>query len=186
MIQTELIQQQTSQEFPENYTVVDIETTGLSPSRDEIIELSALKIRNGNIRGKFSRLIKPETPIGSFITRLTGISNDMVMTSPKIEEVLPEFTEFISDDVILGHNVKFDLNFIRTNLEKCGFLPLKNNTADTMTLARRYCKLKSHSLKNLALHYNVSISGHHRALNDCLITHNVYQNIKKEFSAAPN
>ena len=105
----------------------------------------------------------------------------MVSNAPKIETVLPELIKFVSNDIILGHNVKFDINFIETNLENYGYPPLTNSFIDSMQLARRYCKLKSHSLKNLAAHYNVNLAGHHRALNDCLITHNVYQNIKNEF-----
>ena len=171
MIQKDLDKINIITEFPQDYTVVDIETTGLSPSRDEIIEISALKIRSGKIYNEFSQLIKPKAKIGPFITHLTGITNEMVISAPKIEEVLPDFI------------VKFDLNFIRTNLENYGFNPLLNQSIDTMILGRKYCKLKSHSLKNLAIHYNVSIEGHHRALNDCLITHNIYQNIKKQSSS---
>ena len=178
MIQKDLDKINIITEFPQDYTVVDIETTGLSPSRDEIIEISALKIRSGKIYNEFSQLIKPKAKIGPFITHLTGITNEMVISAPKIEEVLPDFINFVSNDIILGHNVKFDLNFIRTNLENYGFNPLLNQSIDTMILGRKYCKLKSHSLKNLAIHYKVSIEGHHRALNDCLITHNIYQNIK--------
>ena len=183
MIQKDLDKINIITEFPQDYTVVDIETTGLSPSRDEIIEISALKIRSGKIYNEFSQLIKPKAKIGPFITHLTGITNEMVISAPKIEEVLPDFINFVSNDIILGHNVKFDLNFIRTNLENYCFNPLLNQSIDTMILGRKYCKLKSHSLKNLAIHYNVSIEGHHRALNDCLITHNIYQNIKKQSSS---
>lgn len=174
MIQKDLINTDIT-EFPDNYTVVDIETTGLSPLKDEIIEISALKVRAGKIYDEFSQLIKPQATISPFITHLTGITNEMVASSPMIQEILPKFIKFVSDDIILGHNIKFDLNFIRTNLENFGFEPLLNNSIDTMKLGRKYCKLKSHSLKNL------SIEGHHRALNDCLITHNIYQNIKKQF-----
>ena len=168
-------------EFLSDYTVLDIETTGLSHTKDEIIEISALKIRNNKVSDEFSKLVKPYAQISSFITYLTGITNEMVSNAPKIETVLPELIKFVSNDIILGHNVKFDINFIETNLENYGYPPLTNSFIDSMQLARRYCKLKSHSLKNLAEHYNVNLAGHHRALNDCLITHNVYQNIKNEF-----
>lgn len=171
---------QITEEFPDYYTVVDIETTGLSPAKNNIIEISALKVRNNEITEEFSQLIKPSNPIGRFITSLTGITNEMVEFAPSVEKVLPHFTNFISDDIILGHNIRFDINFIRTNLKKSGFQPISNKTIDTMLIARRRCKLKSHSLKNLALHYNLSTEGHHRALNDCIITHKVYQNIKKQ------
>ena len=114
------------------------------------------------------------------ITSLTSITNEMVEFAPSVKDVLPAFIDFISNDIILGHNIRFDLNFIRTNLVNSGYRPIENKTIDTMLIARCRCKLKSHSLKNLALHYNLSTEGHHRALNDCIITHNVYQNIKKQ------
>ena len=85
MIQKDLDKINIITEFPQDYTVVDIETTGLSPSRDEIIEISALKIRSGKIYNEFSQLIKPKAKIGSFITHLTGITNEMVISAPKIE-----------------------------------------------------------------------------------------------------
>lgn len=176
----EKLNTQITEEFPDDYTVVDIETTGLSPVKNDIIEISALKIRNNKISDEFSQLIKPSDPIGRFITSLTGITNEMVEFAPSVKDVLPAFIDFISNDIILGHNIRFDLNFIRTNLANSGYKQIENQTLDTMMIARRRCKLKSHSLKNLALHYNLSTEGHHRALNDCLITHNVYQNIKKQ------
>lgn len=169
-------------EFPSNYTVIDIETTGLSYNKNEIIEISALKIRKDRIIDSFSHLIKPNRKIGSFITHLTGITNEMVANAEKIDKILPEFVKFLSDDTILGHNVKFDINFLQKNLENNKLERLKNKKIDTMLLARKYCKLGSHSLKNLAKHYNINISGHHRALNDCKITHNIYINIKKNYN----
>lgn len=168
--------------FPEDFTLLDIETTGLSHNKHEIIEVSALKVRANKITDKFSMLIKPEGRINSFITNLTGISNEMVENAPNIIEVLPKFVNFIDKDLIIGHNVKFDINFIQSNLERLNFAKLTNSSIDTMQLARKYCKLPSHSLKNLAQHYSVSTKGHHRALNDCLITFEIYQNIKQEVS----
>lgn len=178
---TNLICKKASAEFLKDYTVLDIETTGLSYHTDEIIEISGLKVRNNAITDEFNTLLNPSKTIGGFITYLTGITNDMVKNAPKIEEILPDFVKFIGSDVILGHNVRFDLNFIQENLENCGFNRINNSYIDTMILARRYCKLKSHSLKNLAQHYEVNIAGHHRALNDCRITHEIYNKLKNEF-----
>ena len=132
-------------DFIEDFTVIDIETTGLSCEKNEIIELSAIRVRNGIITDKFSSLVKPNGHINSFIKNLTGISNEMVENAPDITSVLPEFMEFISQDVLLGH----------------------------MT------HLPSHRLKTVAEYFNVSTKGHHRALNDCLITYEIYKNIKQ-------
>ncbi len=173
-------------DFPSDYTVVDIETTGLSPHKCEIIEISALKVRGDKIVDTFSSLIKPSKPVSSFITNLTGITNDMVNAAPDIKSVLPEFLTFAGKDFILGHNVNFDINFIYDNLKKYFSRDFTNNFIDTMHLSRKYCDLRRHNLKSLAEHYNISLEGHHRALNDCNITFNVYQNIKKDAASRLN
>ena len=99
-------------EFPNKYIAFDIETTGLDPMYDEIIEIGAIKIENGKEIETFSTLIKPEYEINDFITELTGITNEMVQNAPKINEVLTRFMDFIKDSIILGHNINFDINFI--------------------------------------------------------------------------
>ncbi len=167
-------------EFPSDYTVVDIETTGLSPRTCEIIEISALKVRNDKIVDSFSMLIKPSQSIAPFITKLTGITDEMVCCKPSVEYVLPNFMDFVAEDIILGHNVNFDINFIYDNWQKYYGKAFSNNFADTMRLSRKYCDLKKHNLKFLAKHYGVSIEGHHRALVDCEITFKIYNHIKNE------
>lgn len=166
-------------EFPKNFTVIDIETTGLSSINDEIIELSAIKVENNEIVNQFSSLVKPKSKINRFITSLTGITNDMVQNQPDISEVLPAFINFVSEDCVLGHNVNFDINFIYDNLKKYFNKEFNNNYVDTMRLAKKYCKFPSHSLAYLAEKFDISTKGHHRALNDCLMTLKIYEEIKK-------
>lgn len=181
MIETE---NKTGQEFIDNYTVIDIETTGLSCEKNEIIELSALKIRNNKVIDEFSSLIKPDGHINSFIKSLTGISDELVKDANNITQVLPEFISFIENDTILGHNIKFDLRFIQYNLKKYFQKEFNNPSLDTMQLSRKYCKeVTSHKLKILAEHFNINTQGHHRALKDCQITNDVYQNIKNKHCA---
>lgn len=167
-------------EFPSDYTVVDIETTGLSPRSCEIIEISALKVRDNKIVDTFSSLIKPTQYIASFITKLTGITDEMVASAPPVQDILPKFMEFAADDLILGHNVNFDINFIYDNWKKHHGKDFSNNFVDTMRLSRKHCNLKKHNLKFLAKHYGVSTEGHHRALVDCEITFKIYNHIKNE------
>ncbi len=168
------------QEFIDNYTVIDIETTGLSCVKNEIIELSALKIRNNTVVDKFSSLVKPQGHINSFIRGLTGISDDLVKDAKDITRVLPSFIDFIDKDTVLGHNVKFDLRFIKYNLQKHFQRDFNNYAVDTMKISRKYCTaLTSHRLQSLAEHFNINTKGHHRALKDCEITNDVYQNIKQ-------
>lgn len=178
MVQTQRNKGSLIYDFPSDYTVVDIETTGLSPSGCEIIEISALKVRDDEIVDSFSSLVKPSKKINSFITNLTGITNEMVAEAPKIKTILPEFMNFVSNDFILGHNVNFDINFIYDNLFKYFKKEFTNDFIDTMRLSRKHCDLKKHNLKTLAKHYQISIEGHHRALTDCHITFNIYKNIK--------
>ena len=96
-------------DFPSKYVVLDIETTGLDPSYNKIIELSAIRVVNNAEVDSFSSLVKPINPIDDFITGLTGITNDMVLEAPSIEDVLPQFCEFVGGNVIVGHNVNFDI-----------------------------------------------------------------------------
>lgn len=168
-------------EYPTDYTVVDIETTGFSRQLDEIIEISALKVRNDKIVGKFSTLIKPSCRVSRFITDLTGINNSMLLYAPKIYQVLPKFKRFVGDDILLGHNIKFDIGFISANYYKYFGKYLFNEYFDTCKMARRFCSTPNHKLSTLANYYGINTEGHHRALKDCKITFELYNLIKKEF-----
>ena len=119
----------------ENYTVVDIETTGLSPQKDDIIELSALKVRDNKVVEEFSTLLKSLKGVNSFISGLTGITNSMLNNAPIIEDVLPEFLAFIGNDIILGHNVNFDMRFIKAKTQLVLNKMVENSIMDTMILS---------------------------------------------------
>ncbi len=166
-------------ELLKDYVVLDIETTGLDPYFDEIIEIGALKIINGKIVDKFSQLIKPSQPISAFISELTGITNDMVTNEPTINEVLPKFVNFVSNMNIVGHNVHFDINFIYDNMVLFLNKSFKNNFIDTLKLSRKlFRNLENHKLNTVCKHLNINIDNHHRAYYDCEITYNVYEKIK--------
>lgn len=157
--------------FPEDYTVVDIETTGFDPMFDEIIEVAGIKYRGRNEVGRFQSLVKPDDGIPDYITALTGISNEMVADAPSIEDVLPRFLEFIGEDLVVGHNVHFDVNFIYDYAEDFELKPFSNDLVDTLRLSRRlYPELQSHKLSALAAHFGVEPDGEHRALADCVTT----------------
>lgn len=163
-----------------DYTVIDIETTGLSNTFDKIIELSALKIRDNEINSQYTTLVNPGIKIPSNIKLLTGIDDNMVKNSPKIDDVIEEFINFISDDVLLGHNVTFDIKFINNNI-KDNNLKLENNYIDTLTISRKKLPyLDNHKLITLLQHYSISKSQSHRALSDCIATHQLYQKLINE------
>lgn len=167
--------------FPSDYTVVDIETNGLVSGVCEIIEVSALKVRGEKVHGSFSSLVKPTEPIGRFITELTGITDDMVETAPDVVCVMREFYDFVGQDVIIGHNVNFDVNFLYDNLYLHNGLILDNSFVDTLRLARKALpQLSNHKQTTVAEYYGISTVGAHRALRDCEICNECYLNLKRD------
>ena len=158
-----------------DYTVVDIETTGMNWNFCNILEISGLKVRNKEIVEEFSELINPHEPIPYFIRNLTGITDEMVYNAPELKEVLIKFMEFLKDDIIVGHNVNFDVNFLYDNFINVLNEPLTNNFVDTLRISRKLLpELEHHKLDNLIEYYDIKARDKHRALNDCILTNEVY------------
>ena len=162
-----------------DYCVVDIETTGLSPAFCKIIEISAIKVRNKEIVSTFSMLINPHTKLDSFIIALTGINDKMLQEAPEIEDVLVQFLSFVGNDIILGHNVNFDINFLYDNILNYLGEYFTNDFIDTMYIARRVLSLPHNRLDDLVKYFNITARDKHRALNDCDLTYKVYLNLEK-------
>lgn len=161
--------------FPVDYTVVDLETTGLDPYFDTIIEISALRVRANKIVDTLSTLVKPMWEVSEFITGLTGITNEMLADAPMLKEVLPAVREFIGDDIIVGHNVNFDVNFLYDVCLDILGTPFSNNFLDTLRLSRKALPdLAHHRLDDVAQALGIVAEGHHRALSDCKTTFNCY------------
>lgn len=166
-----------------DYTVIDLETTDINIYRCEIIELSAVKVRNSEIIDTFSTLVKPHGKISSLITTITGITNEMVKNAPKIQDVLSDYISFISDDIILGHNIaSFDRNIIKIHCERLGLPPFCNDTLDTLTYSR-YCDINvpDRKLTTLTNYFNIEHKNAHRALADCIANHECYEKLKEFF-----
>ncbi len=170
--------------FPDDYVVVDIETTGLSPQYDEIIEIAAIKYKSGEKVDVFSTLVKPEYEIDEYITELTGITNEMVATAPKIGDCIAGFKEFIGNEIIVGYNVNFDINFLYDNLLECRDEKLSNDFVDVMRIAKRVLPELSHyRQKDIAKYYGILIDGAHRAEADCLMCNECFENLKNQIRA---
>lgn len=154
------------------FVVLDLETTGGSPSSCAITEVGAVKLRAGECLGTFQTLVNPRAVIPPEIVYLTGITQAMVLPAPKIHQVLPAFLEFIGDAVIVGHNVRFDLGFLRAAAQQLGYPPLSNRAVDTCALARRLIRdeVPNCKLGTLATHFRVAHQPTHRALDDALAT----------------
>ncbi|MGI5919735.1 MAG: PolC-type DNA polymerase III, partial [Christensenellales bacterium] len=166
-------------DYINDYTVIDIETTGLSPVYDEIIELAAIRVRDGIIADTFSALVRPICQLDSFIVQLTGITNDMLKTAPRIHKVLLKYIEFLGDDILVGHNIHFDINFIYDNCISELGQPLPNDFIDILRVSRILLKsLENHKLNTIAQELSIDCSQAHRALGDCIITYKCYELLK--------
>ncbi|MCM1263150.1 MAG: 3'-5' exonuclease [Butyrivibrio sp.] len=160
----------------DSYVCLDLETTGLEPHKDKIIEIGAIRVRNGKIEDTFETLVNPERALEERITQLTGIVDKQLENAPVINEVLPELLSFIGDDVLLGHSILFDYSFVkraavnnRLSFEKTGI--------DTLKLARKYLPdLESRSLEFLCRHFEIEHSAH-RAVADAKATIGLYDKL---------
>lgn len=171
--------------FPQSYTIVDLETTGLSTVYDSIIEVSALKVRNNTIVDTFSSLtgVDGYVYIDDFITELTGITQEMINQAPKISEVLPLFLDFIADDIVVGHNTSFDINFLYDASISILNKPFPNDFIDTMRISRKlYPDWKHHRLSDIASYYSIVPENFHRALSDCQTTFSCFQSLITDIS----
>lgn len=145
------------------------------PIENEIIEIGILRIRNGKIVSRFSQLIHPKQAIDPFITHLTGISNEMVEQMPTIEQVREGVLKFIGDDVLLGHNIHFDMKFLNAGFD----MELANDLMDTLQFSKKvYPELAHHRLSDLSRYLHLT-NNEHRALADCITTYELYETIKQ-------
>ena len=171
---------------PDDYTCIDLETTGLRPSWDYIIEAAAYRVRNGVVTDRFVSFVRPGdvSKVSSFITNLTGITKDMVRDAPAPTEVLPYLFDFIGDDMVVGHNVCFDMNFLYDGAVRAGLDPIGNDFTDTMRISRRtYRNLPNHRLGTLADFLQVKPTGAHRAAADVETTVRCYELMVKNREA---
>ncbi len=149
---------------------LDIETTGLNPDSDGITEIGAVRFKGDRIEDEFQTLINPGKRIPAHITRLTGITDSMVRNAPSIHEVLDELAYFVGDAPVLGHNVRFDLGFLR----RYGILT-ENEPLDTYEMAAVLMpNAGRYQLGALGQALGIPLPATHRALDDARVTHKVY------------
>ena len=158
------------------YVVFDVETTGLSAERDRLIEIAAVKVKNGAEIDSFESYINPRRPISELITRLTSITDDDVKDAPFEEEVMTNFYDWLDeDDILVAHNAKFDLGFLDKSFERLGLKNKNNASIDTLFISRAENKeAKRHGLSNLAKLYKVRLVQHHRAIYDTKATAEIF------------
>ena len=162
------------QSLLDDFVVFDIETTGFSAEKDSIIEIGAVRVKNGKLADTFSTFINPQTPIPFHIENLTGISDNMVLDAPLLDEALDRFMEFCDQAVMVAHNADFDMGFIIEKLKKRG-IRRKFTYLDTVALARFLLPdLNRFKLDTVAKRLNISLENHHRAVDDAGCTAKIF------------
>lgn len=167
--------------YPSNYVIVDIETSGLSPEKNEIIEIGAVKVINNEIVDTFNMFVKSVIPISSVIEKLTGISNQLLeIEGQEPSHVLLQFNTFIENYPLIAHNSSFDKGFIDQALIMNSMDPINNVWIDTLAIAKQNVSdIKSYSLKALTEHFKIESETTHRGISDCLATKSLYDKLIK-------
>lgn len=164
----------------DSYISIDLETTGLEPKHDKIIEIGALRVENGEVTGSFSTFVNPGRKLEEHITELTGIRDEELIKAPYIQEILPDLFGFMGDLPLLGHSILFDFSFLKKAAvnQKLSF---ERSAVDTLKIARKYLtELESRSLDYLCKYYDIPHQAH-RALEDAKATHLLYGKLAEQF-----
>ena len=151
MEEMQIVYQEQHQSFESvSYIVFDIETTGLNVTKDELIQISAVKIEKGEKIDSFNEYITPSQPLSDFIKEITNITDEDIVNSKSLPEVLQNFLDFVQDSVLIAHNITFEMEFLQEKLKNCHYLPLGNTYIDSLELACRiYPDRKKHGLVSL-------------------------------------
>ena len=163
------------QAVTEDYTVVDLEMTGLTPKHDKIIEIGAVKVRGKKVVDTLGTLVKSARPIPERVSELTGITNEMMETGMEEDQAIETLLSFIGEDVIVGHNISFDYSFLKqwaVNRK----LPLQMYACDTLRIARALLPgEQSKKLEDLCNYFQIEREHAHRALDDAVETQKIYE-----------
>lgn len=157
------------------YVLIDLETTGLSAKEDKIIEIGAIKYADGRMTGRLETFVNPGIRIPERITKVTGITDDMVKDAPYIEEVIDKLLSFTKGQVIIGHNIMFDYAFIKQSAVN-NKLEFDERIIDTLKLARKFLpEVEKKSLDYLCAYFGIEDKNHHRAINDAQAAGKLYE-----------
>ena len=165
-----------------DYVVLDIETTGINDATDQIIEIGAISVKDGNVAEEFSALLKIDTQLPKGIIELTGITDEILREQGRdVREALEELKEFCGDSELVGHNIAlFDMNFLRRAFSKSNLEMMRNKVTDTLRVSRRKLDdCEDYGLADIAKYFKIEYGNLHRALDDCLLTYKVFEELKK-------
>lgn len=163
------------------YIAVDLETTGLSPVKERIIELAAVRFRDGEEVDCFTTLVNPGRVLPERIVELTGIRDEMLLDAPKEEEALEAFLAYTNDSILLGHNLGFDYSFLKTAFARKK-QEYQRNGIDTLAIAKKHlADLPSRTLEALCVYYKIDSGTSHRALDDARSAARLYECLRVQF-----
>ena len=172
-----------ARKIPDSYVALDLETTGLNPKQDKIIEIGAVRVENGQETGRFHTMLNPHRELEERITELTGISGDMLKDAPDIVDILEEFLAFCGELPLLGHRVIFDYSFVKRAAVNQG-MSFEKNGIDTLTICRHFMPAEeSKRLGAACAFYGLQQESAHRALGDALDAHRLYQKLVEKHGA---
>jgi DNA polymerase-3 subunit alpha (Gram-positive type) len=163
----------------EDYTVIDLEMTGLAPKRDHVIEIGAVKVRGGKIVGTYGTLVQSGHPIPEAVTELTGITNEMADAGEAEDDAMQRLLTFIGEDVLVGHNISFDYNFLKQWAVNRR-MPLEMRACDTLRIARALLPGgQSKKLESLCEYFGIKRENAHRALDDAVETQQIFERLRE-------
>ncbi len=158
----------------DSFVVIDIETTGLSPEENQIIEVGALKVRDGVVTDTLSLLINPKIRLPEKIVELTGITDEMLSNQETFKEQSRRIYDFIGEEPLLGHNIRFDYSFLKYHLANSGYT-IDNRVIDTLSIAKGlHPEFSSRSLASMCEAYGLVNEAAHRAYEDAHVTMKLY------------
>lgn len=164
-----------------SFLVVDIETTGISPTMNTITEIGALKVIDDQVVASYSQLINPQATVTQEITNITGLTNEMLEDKPVLADVFGEFITFSENLPLLGHNIMFDFSFLKYHGNILGY-DFERKALDTYKLASYYVPdLRSKSLSSLIEFFNIDREHAHRAYHDAKATYELFRIFKDEY-----
>ena len=158
------------------FVFLDIETTGASAGTSRITEIGAIRVENNEVVGTYSQLVNPEQPIPSFITNMTGISNDMVWEAPAFKGIANDLELFLSDAIFVAHNVNFDYSFIKAEYARIGNHFNMDRMCSVRLSRKLYPEHRSHALDRVIERLGIDVRNRHRALDDAEVIWKFVQN----------
>lgn len=169
----------------DDYTALDVETTGLNTKTDRMIEIGAVKVRGGNIVDMYKSFVNPGRVLDERISALTGIDGEMLKDAPETDAVMMPLIEFIGEDILVGHKILFDYSFIKKGAVNHK-LSFEKKGIDTLKLANKFLSgLPSRKLEYLCKHYGIEHTAH-RALDDAKAASDLYLKLAELFYSEDN